>query len=56
MLHICYLGNPKYSRKVACQSNNTPTQVASDILKGQTVLLAATAKRFAVKQEDLKPY
>ena len=45
MLHICYLGNPKYS-----------TQVASDILKGQTVLLAATAKRFAVKQEDLKPY
>ena len=56
MLHISYFGDPEYSGKKACLSNDTPTQVASEMLNGQAVLLATTVKRFAVKKEDLNPY
>lgn len=51
MLHIFYFGDPEFFRKVACLSNDKPTQVALDMLKGQAALLATTATRFAVKME-----
>ena len=56
MLHIFYFGDPEFFRKVACLSNDTPTQVALDMLKGQAALLATTVTRFAVKMELKKTW